>query len=506
MKFDLFGFSVNIGKRSSLENPQTTLREGADWLLSALGGQESAAGVRVNEQSAMRSSAVWGCIRVLSSGVAGLPLMIYRRTDKGREVARDHHLYRLLHDQPNSNMTSYTWRQVQQAHVTITGNAYAYIHRTGNSRKPSEIRPILPEKVRPERKAGQLVYQVQVDDKGRYEEIDAWRMIHVPGMGFDGIVGYSPIRVAADNIGLALAAQEFGAKFFGSGANLSGVVEHPAKLSDDALAHLKKSFDQNYSGLSNAHKTLILEEGMKWNRTQVPPEEAQFLETRKFQTEDIARLYGVPLHMLGSTEKSTSWGSGLEQQNLGYLQHTLRPWLVAWEQELNRKLLLPSERDEYTIEFNLDGLLRGDTGSRYEAYAIGRQWGWLSINDIRDLENMNRIDGGDTYLVPLNMQAHDEASGDADQLRMYIANNLLKRERNGLSKQLAKDSGDFAAWWGKFSELTRSQLVDGLGLSEAQAKRFADSGGKQIESAGFTLPDRWEAIRSAELMELINEN
>ena len=277
-------------------------------------------------------------------------------------------------------------------------------------------------------------------------------------------------------------------------------------MSDDALAHLKKSFDQNYSGLSNAHKTLILEEGMKWNRTQVPPEEAQFLETRKFQTEDIARLYGVPLHMLGSTEKSTSWGSGLEQQNLGYLQHTLRPWLVAWEQELNRKLLLPSERDEYTIEFNLDGLLRGDTGSRYEAYAIGRQWGWLSINDIRDLENMNRIDGGDTYLVPLNMQAHDEASGDADQLRMYIANNLLKRERNGLSKQLAKDSGDFAAWWGKFSELTRSQLVDGLGLSEAQAKRFADSGGKQIESAGFTLPDRWEAIRSAELMELINEN
>ncbi|MCP4031745.1 MAG: phage portal protein, partial [Herbaspirillum sp.] len=219
-------------------------------------------------------------------------------------------------------MSSMTWRQVQQVHVTATGNSYAYIKRGERTKRPQEIIPLMPSSVTPIRKNGEILYEITLDN-GEKQTVDAWRILHIPGMGFDGLVGYSPIRMAADNIGLSLAAQEFGGKFFGNGASPGGVLEHPKNIGDKAWERLKAGYD-SYGGLGNAHKTLILEEGMKLHQTVIPPEEAQFLETRKFQVEDIARIYGVPLIMLSATEKATSWGTGLEQQNLGFLIHTLR--------------------------------------------------------------------------------------------------------------------------------------------------------------------------------------
>ncbi|MCP3669089.1 MAG: phage portal protein, partial [Gammaproteobacteria bacterium] len=385
----------------------------------------------------------------------------------------------------------------QQIHLTASGNAYAFIKRGQKNKRPQEIIPLMPNAVEPERKNGELVYTVTLDD-GSTQQVEAWRMIHVPGMGFDGVKGYSPIKMASENIGLALAAQEFGGRFFGQGANVNSVIEMPGNLkSPEEIARFKKSFSESYQGLSNAHGTPLLEDGAKLVRVGVPPEEAQFLETRKFQVEDIARIYGVPLHMLSSTEKSTSWGTGLEQQNLGFLVHTLRPWLVAWEQELNRKLLLPSEREKYNIEFKLDALLRGDTKSRYEGYSIGRQWGWLSVNDIRELENMDRIDGGDAYLVPLNMQPHDEPAEDNEQVRSLqaaIVSQIVKREYNGLKSKVGSD--DLAEWWAGFSASTREGLKT-LGLSEKRATQFINSGLDVQDIEG------WQERRTAQLIELL---
>ncbi|MCP4129075.1 MAG: phage portal protein, partial [Gammaproteobacteria bacterium] len=205
----------------------------------------------------MRSSAVWGCIRVLSSSIGSLPLVVYERTDKGRRVAREHHLYSMLHDAPNQSMSSMTWRQVQQVHVTATGNSYAYIKRGERTKRPQEIIPLMPSSVTPIRKNGEILYEITLDN-GEKQTVDAWRILHIPGMGFDGLVGYSPIRMAADNIGLSLAAQEFGGKFFGNGASPGGVLEHPKNIGDQAWERVKAGFNDSYGGLGNAHKTLIL--------------------------------------------------------------------------------------------------------------------------------------------------------------------------------------------------------------------------------------------------------
>lgn len=391
---------------SDLTNP-------AEWLINCLGGLSSAAGVRVSEETSMRLTAVFACVRILAWTVASLPLPVYRRLKpRGKERAPDHPLYGMLHDQPNKEQTSFTFRSVSMAHLALWGNAYSEIEFARNGER-KHLWPLPPWKVKPKRtKNNEKVFEINLPD-GTTKILPDYRVIHVQGLGTDGLKGLSPIGMAKEGIGLGLAAEEFGARFFSQGANVGGVAEHPGTLGDEAFDRLRKSLNEKYEGLGQSHRLMLLEEGMKYQRVGIPPEEAQFIETRKFQLEEIARLYNVPLHLLQHHEKATSWGSGIEHLNIGFVMHSIRPYLVNWEQEFQRKLF---DEDDHFAEFLIEGLLRGDLQSRYEAYTKGRQWGWLSANDVRELENQNPLPGeqGDIYLVPMNMVPADRVGEDED--------------------------------------------------------------------------------------------
>ncbi len=367
-------------------------------------------GKPVNERTAMQTSAVYACVRILSESIAGLPLHVYRYTrDGGKERTAAHPLYRILHDEPNPEMTSFVFRETLMAHLLLWGNAYAQIIRNGNGQVIA-LYPLLPNKMDVSRnRAGELIYTYYRDweeSGGRPKQGGATlrrdEVLHIPGLGFDGLIGYSPIAMAKNAIGISLATEEYGASFFANGANPGGVLEHPGVIKD--IGRVKDSWNAVYQGSGNAHRIAVLEEGMKFQQIGIPPEEAQFLETRKFQVNEIARIFRVPPHMVGDLEKSSF--SNIEQQSLEFVKYTLDPWVIRWEQSLQQSLLLPSEKASLFIRFNLDGLLRGDYQSRMNGYAVGRQNGWLSANDIRELEDMNRIpseEGGDLYLVNGNM-------------------------------------------------------------------------------------------------------
>ncbi len=375
------------------------------WLVDLFGGRETASGVQVDEEKALTYTAVFACVRILAEGVASLPLPVYRRlTPRGKARATDHHLYRLLHDAPNPEMTSLTWRETSEAHVALWGNAYCEIEYD-NGERPKHLWPITPKRVkatRPDPK-GPLVYEVRLP-KGGVTKLPARQMFHIPGLSLNGSTGLSVIGLAREAVGLGLATEEFGARFFSGNAIPGAVLEHPGALSDNAHDRLKESWEDKHRGLEQSHRLDILEEGMKFTQIGVPPEDAQFLETRKFQVNEIARLFHIPPHMIGDLERATF--SNIEQQSLEFVIYTLRPWLVRWEQALKQQLFTEQERESLFPEFLIDGLLRGDTESRFRAYAIGRTWGWMSADDIRELENMNPLPNGrgSTYLVPLNMQ------------------------------------------------------------------------------------------------------
>ena len=388
----------------------------------------SAAGKSVNERSAMQMTAVYACVRILSESIAGLPLHMYRYEDDGSKTkAVEHPLYHLLHDEPNPEMTSFIFRETLMSHLLLWGNAYAQIIRNGKG-DIIALYPLMPNRMKVERDAkGQLYYEYQTmkEDaptmKGAVYQLYPNEVLHVPGLGFDGLVGYSPIAMAKNAIGLAIAAEEYGSKFYANGAAPSGVLEHPNVLKDPAK--VRDSWNAAFGGSSNAHRVAVLEEGMKYTPISISPNEAQFLETRKFQINEIARIFRVPPHMVGDLEKSSF--SNIEQQSLEFVKYTLNPWVCRWEQALQRALLDDDEKGKYFFRFNVEGLLRGDYQSRMNGYATARQNGWMSANDIRELENLDRIPaelGGDLYLVNGNMlplsqveQNNAYASGDKSE-------------------------------------------------------------------------------------------
>jgi HK97 family phage portal protein len=366
----------------------------------------SVSGKPVNERTAMQTSAVYACVRILAEAIAGLPLHVYRHTDDGgKERAADHPLYCLLHDEPNPEMTSFIFRETLMSHLLLWGNAYAQVVRDGRGNALA-LYPLLPSKMEVSRtQSGELVYSYRIDQeesrinpRGGTVLLRADEVFHIPGLGFDGLVGYSPVAMAKDAIGMAIATEEYGASFFANGANPGGVLEHPGVIKD--IERVKESWNTAYRGGSNAHKVAVLEEGMKFSAIGIPPEQAQFLETRKFQINEIARIFRVPPHMVGDLEKSSF--SNIEQQSLEFVKYTVGPWVTRWEQSLMRSLVLPSEKPGVFVRFNVDGLLRGDYQSRMNGYATARQNGWMSANDIRELEDLNRIseeEGGNLYLV-----------------------------------------------------------------------------------------------------------
>ena len=383
-----------------------------------MGGSTS--GKRVNERTAMQMTAVYSCVRILSEAIAGLPLHVYKYNETGgKEKAVDHPLYFLLHDEPNPEMTSFVFRETLMTHLLLWGNAYAQTIRNGKGEVVS-LYPLMPDRMTVNRDTkGQLYYEYQVsnDDaptvKGSTVILKPSDVLHIPGLGFDGLVGYSPIAMAKNAIGMAIACEEYGAKFFANGANPSGVLEHPGTLKDPAK--VRDSWNAAFGGSSNSHKVAVLEEGLKYTPISISPNEAQFLETRKFQIDEIARIFRVPPHMVGDLEKSSF--SNIEQQSLEFVKYTLDPWVSRWEQAIARSLFSQTEKTTYFIKFNVDGLLRGDYQSRMQGYSIGRNAGWMSANDIRELENLDRIpaeEGGDLYLVNGNMLPLKDAGAFAN--------------------------------------------------------------------------------------------
>ena len=369
----------------------------------------SSAGKRVNERSAMQMTAVYSCVRILAEAVAGLPLHLYRyKEDGGKEKAIDHPLYLLLHDEPNPEMSSFVFRETLMTHLLLWGNAYAQIIRNGKG-EVIALYPLMPDRMTVDRdRDGKLYYEytVSTDDaptvKCTVVRLKPSDVLHIPGLGFDGLVGYSPIAMAKNAIGMAIACEEYGAKFFANGAAPGGVLEHPGTIKDPQ--RVRESWQSTFGGSGNSNKIAVLEEGMKYTPIGISPEQAQFLETRKFQINEIARIFRVPPHMVGDLEKSSF--SNIEQQSLEFVKYTLEPWLVRWEQSIQRTLFSPEEKKRYFAKFNVEGLLRGDYASRMSGYATARQNGWMSANDIRELENMDRIpaeEGGDLYLINGNM-------------------------------------------------------------------------------------------------------
>lgn len=351
----------------------------------------------VTEETALTYSALFAAVRALAEGVAMLPLKVYRkRPDGGKEEAEDHPLYELLHLVPNDEMPSYQWRETAMIHLGTWGNHYSEITYDQRGRV-TELYPLDPSGMEVKRENGRLVYVL--DRKTTYP---AERILHIPGLAFDGLVGYSPVALARRSIGYGISLDVEGKQFIDNGSSPGGVLEHPGVLKDEAHKRLIASWEARHQGAANAGKVAILEEGMKYVVTGVPPKDAQFLEQRKFNISEIARWYKVPLHMLADLDRATF--SNIEEMSLEFVVYSLQPWLTRWEQWMSIKLLTRRERMQgFFIQFKIDGLLRGDIKSRYEAYAVGRQNGWLSANDIRGLENMNPVEGGDVYLVPLNM-------------------------------------------------------------------------------------------------------
>lgn len=380
-------------KRSNITNP-------TKWLAELFGARSSKTGVTVNETTAMYYTTVYACVKVISESIASLPLIVYERLDRGKTRAKDHPLYSVLHDLANPYMTSFVLRETLQNHLLTYGNAYCEIQRN-NGGDVIALWPMLPDRTQPHIEGDRKYYVTTVAGKEITLSVD--KVLHIPGLGYDGLKGYSPIKMAMEAIGLGLAAEEFGANFYANGMNVGGIAEHPGKLTDQGSKNLRESINKTYSGLGNAYRVLLLEEGMKFQKVSITPNEGQFLETRKFQKAEIAGFYRVPPHMIGDLERATF--SNIEHQSLEFVQHTLRPWLVRWEQAILTQLFTPLERRAYFAEFLVDGLLRGDLKSRYEAYAIARSNGWMSADDIRETENMNPLpDGkGEIYLVPLNM-------------------------------------------------------------------------------------------------------
>lgn len=378
------------------------------WLF---GGARTSTGLHISEETALTYAAFWSAVSRISADVASLPLILYKREANGGKTRfTNHPLYWLLHDEPNPEMSAMVFRETLQAHVLTWGNAYAEIERNGAGR-PYALWPLAPTRVAPFRPKsdpyGPLRYRVSNPD-GADTILSAADMLHVPGLGYDGCLGYSVVAKARESLGLSLATERFGSTFFENGSSLGGVFAHPKVFGPGAQDNFEKSVKAKTQGLDRAHNFIVVQEGMTYTQLGVPPNDAQFLETRKFQIAEVARWFNIPAHKLGDLEHATF--SNIEHMAIEYVSDTLRPWLVRWEQEINRKLIAPQEKGIQFVEHLMDALLRGDIQSRYAAYAVGRQWGWLSADDICGFENLNPLPNGQgkSYLVPQNMWPADK--------------------------------------------------------------------------------------------------
>lgn len=386
----------------AFEKRSVSLTAPPDWLVQYIGGGGTAfTGEVVSVEGALNVTSVLAGFTILMEDIASLPLILYRRLERGKERALRHPYYSLLHDNFNPEHTSMVSREMLIGHMVGWGNYYGQLiwDQRGVVR---EIWPLAPNRMEVFRENGERRY-LYTESNGNRIPFRQEDILHIPAFGFDGLVGYSRITLARNAIGLARAAEKYGSKIFANDARPSVIFKSQKRMSPEAKTNLRESWDQLYAGAGNAARSAVLEEGLDLETVGFPPEDAQFLQTRQFQVTEIARIFRIPPHMIGDVERSTSWGSGIEQQELSYLNHTLRPWMVRVEQQLHKDLLLSRERRNYIIEHLTDAMLRTDTTARFEAYAKAITNGWMNRNEVREKENMNPADGLDEYLVPLNM-------------------------------------------------------------------------------------------------------
>lgn len=412
-------------RRTTIENPGIPIN--SNTLNEIFGGPESRSGIAIDKDVAITFSAVYACVRILSETIASLPVNVYRTVNGAKNIDHTHPIQRLIHDEPCEMYTSFYWRQLMMSAVLLWGNGYSKIVRDKKTYIPKWLDFIHPSIVEPYqiiRKDGTktLRYRIQ---KGTGEEIiEAIDMLHIPGLGFDGIKGKSPIEVSQDIIGLGLAAERFGSEFFGNGASFNGTLSTEQAIKKEQLDIVAESWKKRYTGEGNRWKTPVLPFGFKYSPVGVAPEAAQLLGIRKFQIEEISRIFGVPLHLISDLSKSSF--SNIEQQGLEYVTHTCRPWVIRWEQELNRKLLQESEKPEVYTKFNMDGLLRGDSAARASYYNTAVTLGILTRNEVRELEDRNPLDGLDDPLTPLNLQDAKMTMGNTQTVIPYRTEQIIQ--------------------------------------------------------------------------------
>ena len=519
-----------LGPRPVAEAPDS------DFWYGAL-GQSSSAGVRVDADSALKVSAVWACVRLISETIASLPLNIYRRLpDDERERATDYYLYRVLRSRPNERQTPFEFKAMLTAHTVLRGNGYALIV-PGRRGAAEQLYPLHPGRVTPEwmdsrgtwhsdsTSSSSSAPEVGAPVRYEYRQFNGAsiyysddEIFHMRGPWTHGLRGLSVIEMARESVGLSMATEQYGARFFGHNAEPGVVLKHPGKLSDDAQKRLKATWDQAHSGLQNAHRTAVLEEGMDVVKVGMTNEDAQFLTTRSFQVEDIARWFGVPLHMIQETSKSTSWGSGIEEQTLGFIKFTLRAWAARWEDSVGRDLI--AQPETYYAEYDFNDLERGNLKSRYEAYQIGRMGGWLSGNDVRRKENMNPLDGpaGDAYWRPANMvdanapepaqlpsPAGPTLSSHYLRLLEESAQRVMRKETAALTKLAKRHCDDDGAWHlavGEFYIQHAAYVAQNMGISWGKAAMYCDVQRWMVMDRGAGALEDWGNERIPALIAL----
>lgn len=385
-------------------------------------------GFNVDQDTALKYTAVFACNKVLAEAFASTPAMLYRKNKDGeREVSNDLAVYDILHNAPNEEMSPFNFKEACMTSLNLGGNSICekLVNNHGQlvGLYPYNYNNV---QIRRDENTKKLIYIVSQGADQRTLTRD--QVLHVPNMSLDGIVGLTPISYAASSIRLGISYEMFGVNFYKNGATPSGAFKHPGALSEEAYNRLKKELKFNYTGLKNTGTPMILEDGLEFQQFTITPVDAQLLESKSFQIEDICRIYRVPQHLVQMLGHATF--SNIEQQSLEFVMYTMLPWFNRWEDNINMQLLTPAERKAgYYIEFKMDSLLRGDIASRATYYAQGRQWGWLSVNDIRRLENMPPIINGDIYLQPLNMgeagkvQQEDQLKAITEEVYNIIANN-----------------------------------------------------------------------------------
>ncbi len=497
-----------IDKLLKIDSPGAEPVEASAWTdplwWSGAGGQ-SVSGEAISPDTALKISTVYACVGLLSETIASLPLVMYRyiENEQGREKAKNHPLYTVLHDQPNESQTAFDFTQMVQAHALLRGSGYAEI-KPGARGFVDQLVPRHPDQVEKERLHNNKIRYIVTDDDGRRRTLNQEDVFEVGGLSLDGWNTISVVSYARDSMGQSMATEKFGGRFFKNDTRPGGVLHTDSKLSPDAALRLKTGWETLHAA-GNQHRVAVLEQGLRWQPVSVTPEESQFLESRAFNAEDICRWFRVPPHMVGLTSKATSWGSGIEQMSLGFLTYTLRPWLTRWSQAIRRDLILAP--NTYFADFMVEHLLRGDVSTRFSAYATARQWGWMTVNEIRQRENLNPVDEGDVYLQPMNMTpAGEEPTVNQAALEHYrllaqeSASRLVRKEVAAMNR--SAKSPDWAKTVTDFYYSHVNLVTQAMQIKSDLAQAYCEAGRDALITEGLPALADWEEKRVLALVEL----